>query len=202
MPFLPEALLTAVSVLLKPDGVIAFATDTVYGLACLPQHPQAIARIYQIKGRDETKPLILMSHDSAELFRFTGEMTPSQQDAFQALTGQYWPGSLTLVVPKNTNQVPESLTRGMQTVGLRVPDVSALHELFARIPGHVLATTSANRSGQPDCLTADAVLKALGNEIDALLIDDTVVTGQPSTVVQIHPDASRSVLRQGRLVLD
>lgn len=202
MTFSTDPLHQVVSTLVKPDGVIAFATDTVYGLACLAQHPRAVARIYQIKGRAETKPLILMSDSVERLMPFVGDMSQAQQQAFMALSCRYWPGPLTLVVPKNPTSVPTQLTQGHSTVGLRVPNIPILSRLCTLIPGGVLATTSANRSGQPDCLTADCVQDALGGQIDAILADDLLVTGAPSTVVLIHPDATHSVLRQGLLVLD
>jgi L-threonylcarbamoyladenylate synthase len=197
----PFDFLNAVSVLAKPDGVIAFPTDTVYGLGCMPSHVAAVEKIYTLKGRSTQKPLILMSYDREPLVRFLGEMTLLQAQRYYDLAALYWPGALTLVVPKNS-EVPDVMTQGIETVGLRVPDCPFLTVLFQMIQGGVLATTSANRSEQPESLTSAQVFAAFGSHLEFILQADSVVGGKPSTVAAIQRDGSLSVLRQGSIVLD
>lgn len=197
----PFDFLNAVSALEKPDGVIAFPTDTVYGLGCLPSSTPAIEKIYRIKGRSQQKPLILMSHSSQALEPFLGEMTLEQAHRFQDLVKAHWPGALTLVVPKS-DKVPPAMTMGFDTVGMRIPQSPFLAELFEMIPGGVLATTSANISNQPECLKAHEVMTQLGSQLDYLLMEDALPQGHPSTVAVIEQDGRVSVLRQGRVVLD
>lgn len=193
--------LNAVAALEKPDGVIAFPTDTVYGLGCLPWKLQAIEKIYRLKGRSGEKPLILMSHSLEALQPFIGEMTLVQANRFQALANAHWPGPLTLVVPKS-DKVPPEVTRNLETVGLRIPDYPFLLEFFKMIPKDVLATTSANLSDQPECRTASDVFEIFGSQIDFLLMDDRQGSGEPSTVAAIDKNGRVDILRPGSIVLD
>jgi L-threonylcarbamoyladenylate synthase len=194
-------LLNAVAALEKPDGIIAFPTDTVYGLGCLPNRTDAVERLYRIKGRSEDKPLILMSHSLDPLRPYLGDMTSRQTQVFCQLAQQYWPGALTLVVPKSTAVTP-AISRKMETIGVRVPACEGLQALLQMIPGQVLATTSANRSGMPSCTRAGEVMQSLGRQLDLILGDDTGVTGHPSTIVAITGEGISHVLRQGRLFLE
>jgi L-threonylcarbamoyladenylate synthase len=197
----PFDFLNAVSALEKPEGVIAFPTDTVYGLGCLPKNALAVEKIYRIKGRSTEKPLILMSHDAESLSPFIGSMSLSQAERFQALAKTYWPGGLTLVVPAS-DAVPAELTRGLKTVGIRIPQCPLLTGLFEMLPDGVLATTSANRSEQPDCTTAGQVFATFGRELDFILGQDNLGIGQPSTVAMVAANGGVTILRQGSLVLD
>ena len=104
--------------ILNNDGVIAFVTDTVWGLGCLPTSEKAVQRIYEIKHREAKKPLILMSDDIYPLFDYIKQ--PVQKEA-QKLIKNYFPGALTLVVEKSEN-TPDYITSEMNTVGIRVPD--------------------------------------------------------------------------------
>lgn len=191
-------LLDTLSYLEKPDGVIAFATDTVYGLGCMITKPQAIERIYRIKGRDEQKPLILLGYDIDSFRPYVQSIPP----VAQALMERYWPGALTIILPKSDFLLAD-VTRGQSTVGLRVPDCKSFRELVALVPQGLLATTSANRSGDEPCLTGQCVYNAFGDDVDYVLVDDTAVqSGVASTVVALETDGSLRVLRSGSIVLD
>lgn len=197
----PFDFLNAVAALEKEDGVIAFPTDTVYGLGCVPEKPNAVERIYQLKGRSEQKPLILMGKSGEALQPYVGTMTLAQAHAFQETLKRHWPGALTVIVPKS-DKVPDAITRGFDTVGLRIPDCPVIWQLFDMLPGQVLATTSANLSGESETTLASDVFKAFSQKIDYLLMEDTVGTGQASTVIRVGEDGKLTVLRQGRIVID
>lgn len=197
----PFDYLNALAALEKPAGVIAFPTDTVYGLGCLPQNVQAIEKIYRMKGRASQKPLILMGHSSECFAPFLGEMSLQQANRFHELADRHWPGALTIVVPKS-DRVPDAMTQGFDTVGLRVPDCPSLIALLEMVPGGVLATTSANLSNQPESLRAAEVYEAFGNQLDFILMSENAGSGLPSTVAAIEPDGRIIILRPGRIVLD
>jgi L-threonylcarbamoyladenylate synthase len=170
--------------ILEGDGVIAFVTDTVWGLGCLPESEKAVKRIYEIKGRDEQKPLILMSHDIYPLLKYL-EPLPKQA---HILIKQYFPGALTLVVPK----------KGGGTVGIRVPDNETFSQLCLQVPGGVLATTSANISGEPPAMSYEEAAK-LGADI-TLPDNGCCASGIASTVAAVIGDEVQ-ILRQGSVTL-
>ena len=111
--------------ILQNDGVIAFVTDTVWGIGCLPTSEKAVQRIYEIKKRESKKPLILMSYDTYPLLDYVKQPIEKQG---QMLIKKYFPGALTLVLEKS-EQTPDYITSNMNTVGIRVTD----NETFARI---------------------------------------------------------------------
>ena len=194
------AYLDALAALESENGVIAFPTDTVYGIGCLIDRPKAIEKIYRMKGRDENKPLILLGYDS-ESFEEHLDTTNVHQVARDYMT-QHWPGSLTLVLPKSAT-LPTAVTRNMETIGLRVPDCETLREFLKIIPGGAIATTSANRSGDLPCLTADQVLRTFGDDLDYVIADDeSLKSGTPSTVAGVSPTGAVHIFRQGAIVLD
>ena len=109
---------TKINNILKNDGVIAFVTDTVWGIGCLPNSEKAVKRIYEIKHREAKKPLILMSYDIYPLFDYLKQ--PIEKEA-QKLVKKYFPGALTLVLEKSEN-TPDYITSNLSTVGIRVPN--------------------------------------------------------------------------------
>lgn len=191
-------LLNALSHLETPQGVIAFPTDTVYGLGCMVDKPQAVERIYRIKGRDETKPLILLGRDEASFQPYVSDIPPRAIE----LMHDHWPGALTIILPKS-ERLPDTITRGMQTVGLRIPACPLFLDMLSLVPQGLLATTSANRSGDPPCLTGREVHDTFGDDVDYVLVDDAAIHDKvASTVVAVEPDGSLHVLRTGAVVLD
>lgn len=151
--------------ILKNDGVIAFVTDTVWGIGCLPESEKAVKRIYDIKHRDGKKPLILMSNEVYNLFDYIKQ--PVEKEA-QRLIKKHFPGALTLVVEKSEN-TPDYLTSGMPTVGIRIPDNETFAKICLAAYGHVLATTSANLSGEPAALTYEEAVKYIGDKVDLVV---------------------------------
>ncbi len=183
---------------LKNDGVIAFVTDTVWGLGCLPSSEKAVKKIYEIKKREAQKPLILMSNEVYHLLKYV-EIIPK---VGQKLIKEHFPGALTVVVKKRAEMTPDYLTSGMETVGIRVPDNEVFRSICEIVPEHVLATTSANLSHQPSAKSYEQALVNMGDLVD-LVIEDYGFTcrGLESTVVGGLDDENYKIFRQGSLVL-
>ena len=181
---------------LKNGGVIAFVTDTVWGLGCLPNNKKAIEKIYEIKGRDKSKPLILMSNKEEHLFTYIKDVPESAKD----LMKKYFPGALTLVLEKNDN-TPYEITSNKNTVGIRVPNNKLFYELCSIIDGHVLATTSANLSNEPSSKTYEEAKNSIGHLVDIVLEDfGHICRGKESTVALIAENEVK-VLRQGSITI-
>jgi L-threonylcarbamoyladenylate synthase len=178
--------------LLKKDlsgKVIVFETDTVYGLGCLYNDSAAVRKIFQIKQRDQQKSLALLCAS-------TSQVEPLVQDIRigEPYTTRYWPGPLTLIFPKNS-LVPDLVTGGRQTVGVRIPDcVTALAILSHFGP---MAVTSLNLSTKPPILTFSDALQFEG-QVD-FVVRGGDLTGSPSTVYEL---SSRQTLRQGPIRID
>lgn len=186
-----------IDTILKNNGVIAFVTDTVWGLGCLPSSEKAVKRIYEIKHRELKKPLILMSDDIYPLFDYVKQ--PINKSA-QKLIKKYFPGALTLVVEKSEN-TPDYLTSGMQTIGIRVPDNETFSNICKSVEGRVLATTSANISGEDPALTYEEAVKYIGDKVDLVIPDyGCKAQGKASTVTGFKGD-SIIIFRQGEVVI-
>lgn len=112
----------------------------------------------------------------------------------------HWPGALSLVFDK-TDLTPDAVTRGEPTVSCRVADCESLRALLRRLPGGVLATTSANVSGKPPCLTAKSVRDAFGDALPVWGDDAEIATAQPSTVARVYADGAIEILRPGPVAL-
>lgn len=183
--------------ILKSGGVIAFVTDTVWGLGCLPNNEKAVKKIYEIKHRDGNKPLILMSDEVYHLFEYVKQ--PMGKEA-QRLIKQHFPGALTLVLEKS-EETPDYITSGMQTVGIRIPDNETFATICRNIEGHVLATTSANLSGEPAALSYEEAVKYIGDKVD-LVVESfgCEAKGKASTVAGFK-DGKVVVFRQGEIVV-
>ena len=180
---------------LQNDGVIAFVTDTVWGLGCLPDSEKAVKKIYEIKHREGEKPLILMSYDIYPLFDYIAQ--PVEKEA-QRLIKKYFPGALTLVLDKSEN-TPDYITSSLPTVGIRVPDNETFSNICKNIDGHVLATTSANISGEPPALTYEEAVKYIGNKVDLVIESQGhEAQGRASTVAGFK-DGKCIIYRQGEV---
>jgi L-threonylcarbamoyladenylate synthase len=168
-------------------SVVSFPTDTLPALAVKPDRAELL---YQIKQRDAQKPLILMAASGEDLWPFTlGD--PTERQAWQALADRYWPGGLTLVLPASERVPPGLNLTNQQTIGLRVPNSSIARDILAQTG--VLATSSANLSGQPALLTARDIDRHFPT-VAVLDIDGAV--GQPSTVIAWR-DGNWQLLRAG-----
>lgn len=188
----PEALGRALH-LFREGGLVAFPTDTVYGLGVSLQNLTGIARLYQVKGRETSKaiPVLVSSPADLELVgQGVGEMA-------KRLSERFWPGPLTLVVPKHPN-LPEILSPE-PTIGVRMPDHPVALALLRQ--AGPLAVTSANLSGGDSAVTAQEVLVQLGGLIPLILDGGRTPGGSPSTVVDCCGPVL-SILRPGPVSLE
>ncbi len=175
-------------------ALVAFPTDTVYGIACRPDDTQAVDAVYRAKGRSRRSPLVLFIDSPASLGRYAARMTPALERAAR----QFWPGPLTIVV-RARRQAPAALvSRG--TIGIRVPRHPVALRLVEECGG-ALATTSANLSGHGATADPKEVLRQLRGNIALLLDAGRAPGGVESTVIDfsVHPPA---VLRVGAIGAD
>jgi L-threonylcarbamoyladenylate synthase len=185
----PQAIQSALDIL-HLGGLVAFPTDTVYGLAADFRNEAAIASLYAAKGRNMSKAIALLIGSVEQL----EEVTTGFSAAAQKLAARFWPGALTLIVSRRP-ELP-SLLSALPTIGVRMPDHAfALRLLQASGP---LAVTSANRSGAENTLTARDVLNQLVGQVDMVLDGGKVPGGIPSTVVDCTVQDVK-VLREGAI---
>jgi L-threonylcarbamoyladenylate synthase len=171
-------------------------TETVYGLAADATNPQAVARIYQAKGRPSFNPLIVHVPDLASAERI-GEFSKEAS----AIAAEYWPGPLTLIVPlRRSAGIASIATAGLATIGLRVPAHRAMQALL-RAVGRPLAAPSANASGAISPTRAEHVLKSLGGRISMIIDGGTSERGLESTIIAATGDGLR-LLRPGPVVIE
>lgn len=188
----PQALKRALHVL-REGGLIAFPTDTVYGLGADVHNREAVARLYVVKGRAEEKAIPVLAA-SAQALSTVARPFPAMATR---LAERYWPGPLTLVVCRMPDLPPE--VTPYDTVAVRVPD----HELtlsLLRATGP-MAVTSANQTDGPSSLLADDVLATLGGRFELLLDGGASPGGMPSTIVDCTADEPQ-ILRAGPISVD
>ena len=189
--------IAAAAALLKAGGTVAFPTETVYGLGADVSNFSAVRRVFEIKKRPADHPLIVHFADSSRLNYWAQEI-PEQA---RQLAQHFWPGPLTLILPRSRH-VPENVTGGQDTVGLRVPDHPvALALLNALGPEGALAAPSANRFGRVSPTTAAHVREELGDAVDMVLDGGACKVGLESTIVGFN-DHAAIVLRPGGIPLE
>ncbi len=178
--------------LLREGRLVAFPTETVYGLGANALDPAAVERIYVAKGRPAYNPLIVHIADPSQAM----DVARAWNDRAERLARAFWPGPLTLVLPKRP-EVPDSVTAGLDTVGVRVPRHPVAHALLAaaKIP---VAAPSANRSTQVSPTTGDHVAKSLGDAVDLILDAGPTAVGIESTVLDLS-GATPTLLRPGTI---
>lgn len=178
--------------ILRRGGLVAFPTETVYGLGADASNPQAVARIYQVKGRPAGHPLIVHIGEAAQLERWAREIPQPAEK----LAARFWPGPLTLVL-RRAARVGDELTGGQDTIGLRVPGHPVALELLGEFRGAV-AAPSANRFGHISPTTAEHVRRDLGTDVDWVLDGGPCEIGIESTIVDLSRDRP-ALLRPGRI---
>ena len=179
--------------LIRRGLVVAYPTDTVYGLAVDPRDADAVKRLFALKGRPETSALTLVAADMSHV-RAAAAMTAKAE----RLAAQWWPGPLTIVV-RAARILAREMLAGGDTVGIRIPD-HAVAVALARDAGFAVTATSANRSGAPAAATAAAVAEALP-DIDAIVDAGPARGGAPSTIVDASGD-DVTLLRAGVIAWD
>jgi L-threonylcarbamoyladenylate synthase len=181
--------------LLRGGRLVAFPTETVYGLGANALDAAAVARIYAAKGRPEFNPLIVHVAEIAQV----SSVAAGWNEMAERLALAFWPGPLTLVLPK-TDVVPGEVTAGLPTVAVRIPRHPVAHALLAaaRIP---VAAPSANKSAQLSPTRGDHVLQSLGDAVDLILDAGPTPVGIESTVVDLTTPVP-TLLRPGSITVD
>lgn len=176
--------------ILQKGGLVAFPTETVYGLGGDAMHPEASAKIYAAKGRPSDNPLIVHIADMDAL----EDIAQSVPEAAVKLADHFWPGPLTMIFPKK-EAVPKSTTGGLETVAVRMPSHPVARALI-RESGVYIAAPSANTSGRPSPTKAEHVKEDLDGRIDMILDGGTVGIGLESTIVDLSTGVP-TILRPG-----
>ena len=177
--------------IIADGGVIAFRTDTFYGLGANPFNPSAIRKIRVLKGREDRKPILLLISDENEVDRFI-----EQSAFFKQVAHGHWPAPLTLIGVSRL-EVPIELTAGTSSLGIRLPDDEDVRALV-RACGGALTATSANVSGQPPARTAQEVENYFSTGIDLIVDGGEATANQPSTVLDVSGSEVRLV-REGAI---
>lgn len=191
-----NAAITEAARLILAGEPVAMPTETVYGLAADATNAQGVARIYEAKGRPSFNPLIVHVSDLAAAEQF-GIFNEEARDLGRA----HWPGPLTVVVPlREGSGIASLVTAGLDTIGLRVPDHSAMQALL-RASGRPLAAPSANASGSISPTRADHVLKSLSGRIPLIIDGGPTERGLESTIIAATGGPLR-LLRDGPITVD
>ena len=169
-------LMPAISAL-RSGGVVAFPTETFYGLAVDPRLTFAVTKLFELKGRLADQPIPLIAASMQQVIERVGTITPLAK----RLAARGWPGPLTLIIPASA-ELSADIHLSTGRVAVRVPDDSIARALASQA-GHAITSTSANRSGKAPASTADSVVAAFGEEIDVLIDAGPTPGGLPSTIV-------------------
>ena len=182
--------LARIAEVVSSGGIIAFRTDTFYGLGADPFNRQAVNRIKELKGREEAKAILVIISDHDQIERFIVE----QSESFESLAQRFWPGPLTLI-GKSAAELPVEITAGTGTVGLRQPEGADLRALL-RACGGALTATSANPSNENPAKSAEHVENYFGSTIDLIVDGGEARVDRPSTVVDVT-GAEPRLVREG-----
>jgi L-threonylcarbamoyladenylate synthase len=189
------AVIDQASQILRSGGLVAFATETVYGLGADATNPSAVAKIFEAKGRPSTNPLIVhVKTKEAAL-----DCVSSWPERAEVLADRFWPGPLTIVLPRSSI-IPDIVTAGQDTVGVRVPSTAVARWLIL-YAGRPIAAPSANRSLGVSPTLAQHVLDDLDGKIDLILDSGPTTVGIESTVVDLTGERPR-ILRPGQITLE
>jgi L-threonylcarbamoyladenylate synthase len=189
-PAHPEQAFSRCREVIASGGVIAYPTDTFYGLGVDPRNSAAVKKLFLIKGRREDRPILLLIPDQAVVQEWAEEVTPMADQ----LMKRFWPGPLTLVFKAQKDVLPE-LTAGTGAIGLRLPGSELTRQLLAYL-GVALTGTSANLSGEQGIVTAEEAQKTFGETVDLVLDGGKTAGVRPSTVVDVSTDPPQ-VIREG-----
>ena len=194
----PEEIEKAAEIL-KNGGLVAFPTETVYGLGADAFNSRAIARVFEVKGRPHFDPLIIhiASLDSLETIACLNSFDARRRKQLDLLVGSFWPGPLTIVLPKR-NEVPDLATAGLPTAAIRFPSNLVAQQLIKLSTGAV-AAPSANPFGRLSPSRAEHVMETLGSSIDCIIDGGSCSVGVESTVLELFPGNSQNarILRPG-----
>jgi len=179
--------------ILSNGGLVIVPTETVYGIAAMASDGLAIERIYQIKGRPENKAL-LAHVDGLEMAKTLATLNPLAEE----LIAKFWPGPLTLVLPKlESANIHENAGGGLPSIAVRCPDHDFTKSLITKL-NQPLVAPSANFSGEPPPASLSELSEQIANNVDMIIDGGTCISGQPSTLIDLTTDKPK-ILRQGAL---
>ncbi|HEX8493240.1 MAG TPA: L-threonylcarbamoyladenylate synthase [Pyrinomonadaceae bacterium] len=178
--------------IISAGGIVAFRTDTFYGLGADPFNKEALASLKELKGREAGKPILVIISDPKQAERFIAE----RSELFEQVCQRHWPGPLTIVV-RARSAVPVELTAGTETIGVRLPDDEGVRE-FVRACGGALTATSANVAGEPPARTAQEVADSFPAGLGLIIDGGSAQSDQPSTVLDLSGREPR-LIREGAL---
>jgi L-threonylcarbamoyladenylate synthase len=187
-----EALRQAVAALKRGD-VIAFPTETLYGLGADALNPAAVEKVFQLKGRNPTNPIPVLVADSAMLSNLVSDVPPLAE----TLIARFWPGPLTIVLPARSD-IPRPLVNAAGGVGVRISSQPIAGELVRDL-GHPLTATSANPSGKPAARSVQEAKEYFSGQIDIFVDGGRLTSKTGSTVVKIDGDRIK-IIREGEIV--
>jgi len=187
--------LNAAAAVLCAGGLVVFPTETVYGLAADAFNVDAVRKVFEVKRRVLSEALPVQIGDAEDIVKVAGRLSK----AAEHLVERFFPGPITLVVEKNP-ALPDIVTGGKPTVGIRMPDHPTAIEMIRRFGGPIVAT-SANISGGANPITADDAIMQLGGSVDLVLDGGAAEIGAASTVVDVTVSPPR-VLRAGPITAD
>ena len=193
--YLTEKDLPQAAEIIRRGGLVGIPTETVYGLGANGLDPKAVSRIFEAKGRPQDNPLILHITDVSWLERYCKEIPLTAYELAEA----YWPGPMTMILPRK-DMVPDAVTAGLDTVGMRCPSHILCHELI-RLADVPIAAPSGNTSGRPSPTTADHMREDMDGKIDAIVDGGPCSVGVESTIIDLTCTPPR-LLRPGGISLE
>lgn len=176
--------------LIAEGKLVAFPTETVYGLGADAMNAEAVGKVYEAKGRPSDNPMIVHIASKEDFVRLTPRISQDMEKLMEA----FWPGPLTMIVERNS-EIPDTTTGGLDTVGIRMPDHLVALELISE-SGCPIAAPSANLSGKPSPTSAQHVIDDLDGRVDAILCSKNCQVGIESTVIDMTGDTPM-ILRPG-----
>ena len=190
--FLKQENVNIASDILKNGGIGIFPTDTVYGIGCDFQNITSLKKIFEIKERNFNKPINILVSNKEMINKLVKDINPIEK----ILIDNFWPGPFTIIFNK-TSLVPDILTSGLNTVGIRMPKNKICLDLIDEF-GSPLATSSANISNEnPTSVIDENLIKNFENKVDFILDSGKIDGGIPSTIVRVENDNKINILREG-----
>ena len=180
---------------IENDGIVIFPTDTVYGLACNCFSERAINKLFEIKHRARYKPINVLTNSVEKMLQVVDKITFKEKE----LMKRYMPGALTIIFNKN-NSVPDILTSGLDTIGVRIPNNKIALKILERVP-YPLAVTSANISGEKDGTEINDFITTFDGKVDIIIDGGKTKLQRPSTIVRVENDTI-NVIREGDIKID
>ena len=183
---------------IKSGKLIIYPTDTVYGLGAIISNEQSINNVYQAKSRSFSSPLIALL-SSVDKVDEVAKVTEKERELLQKLGGAFWPGALTVIL-KAREHIPSIMISGGDTIGVRIPNLDLSIKII-ELAGGVLATTSANISGEATPRSYDELSDEIKNNVDILVDGGECKLGEASTIIDLTKDVPK-ILRKGAIDID